>query len=309
MVFRSASLVLACLATWPPSAALAKSNDERRTEIRKRMEDYRAKLEAQIQRGLDQEAASFLSKRRAAIQRAAELIAGKALSLESAKWESPDDVKKDPELIQFIMQQVHTLTDEDALRRDLVAFAQAQEEGTRALMIDAFTKVIEEDLGRVFDESLRGRVVQAVGTIPIDELVQANADTFEKHILAAMPVSELSDLQKRAVSELAGKLALIAGASLAVTLGLPTESDKFGTVASWIAKWLAGRAVTYADIYLTGPPNTAKISESITTDLRRWYALQITTRLRDIMEQFKLEVVDNVRAQALQYNALIAPDR
>jgi hypothetical protein len=289
----------------PPAVASPQTSrlqQERDVLIAARTRDYEARLKAVYDRKLQEWSASFLERRRNAIQRAGEALAGKAAAIRTARSLTWDEVAQDPEFLAFERQQIRGLLNPQQIRGELVSWARGVEDQTRREMIEFFRQLIAEDLGMVFDQRLRGKVEQAVQAIPLETLVAADTGRIEARIRSALPVSSLTRQQRTMISAAASALAFAAGPALAAAAGVPQFTKEVTTVSMWVAQRVTAQSLEWLDRLSSGEPSPVALSRQIEQGLQDWQAGHLAGRLRDILDQFGQRVLSTLEDEARRSN-------
>jgi hypothetical protein len=290
---------------WSQALPLSRSQLERKQLILARAADYEANIKGLYAQDLQLWSRKFITDRKLAIAEIGRALATKAANVRTAKNLDWDQVKADPEFLDFERQQIFKLINEKSVRGELREWAKTIEEQTRRQMVTLFKQLVAEDLGAVFDESLRSEVVKAVADIPIEMLLvkEANVRQIESTINKGLPAVALSKANREFITSAAKILGAIGGAILAAQSGDPLLKAVAGDIFPVLAEWLATNTLSALDRQISGEPNPAALSLRAEAALCRWRDEELLWRLREILDRFGGKSVDTVESLAQRMNA------
>lgn len=277
--------------------------------IRARMRDYAAKLESDHEFLLRVWTQMFVDARGAGITAASKRIVEAAERIRRARRIDATEVKSDPGFRAAFQAEIRGLLETEAMKRDLAKWAESVESQTRARMIECFQQIIAEDLGRSFDDKLRGKVVAAVKQIPVAELASASdgALRIEKAILGALPEAEISAASRKAIVEASVALAKTAAFTAALNA---SASHDVATAAATVAGEVA-RVGIEAEVWRLNEEKTAKsdpvvVGDALKRALADWSDTKLKAPLAEILDDFRGKVLEHVEEKA-RHESLIAP--
>ena len=283
----------------PQAGVLQEQRDNR---IRARAADYQARLDALYAEKVAAWSTSFLQRRQEAIRRAGKILATEAAAVRTARRVSWEEVGRDPRFVAAQKEQILLILEPKQIRQELTVWAREVEAQTRSEMIEFFRQVIAEDLGMIFDQRLRGRVVQAVQAIPLETLVAGNTAQIEARIRSALPASALTTQQRNGISAAASALAYAAGPALAIAAGVPTLGREVGILAGLLTQFLTARGLDALDRAITGEPSPDALARQMTLAVQDWQKRNLESRLQEILERFGQQVMDTLEDQARAAN-------
>jgi len=285
------------------------ASDLRNEAIRDRMRDYEAKLQADLAQKVREWNESFLSHRNSRLTNTVDTIISLGESIRLKGSLDADQLKTNVEFKKVLEDQIAKTLDAEALKGELQTWAKGVELQTRARLIECFQQIIAEDLGRSFDEKLRGKVVEAVKAIPIDLLIADRTSTakLEASILDALPAAALSAETRRQVSAAVAVLAKCSATVFAQGHGLGQLSPLLGEAVGEIARLPADAALRKMNEAMTAKPDPNLLRGSLERALADWNKANLQSRLEEILRAFGKEAVKHVEAEARNINYLGLP--
>jgi serine/threonine protein kinase len=246
---------------------------------------------------------SFIENREAGASEASGRIVAAANRIRGSRRIDATQLKSDTEFKALIRKEIEQLLNSKGLRAELEKWAEGVETNTRTRMIRYFQLVIAEDLGRAFDENLRGIVIKAVREIPVEKLI-ADAGSISKMealILGAMPESALSETTRKAVREAAAQLTKSVAYSVAEVHGAGKLSPILAQGAGSIVGSMVERGLEALNEELTAKPDPNDVKNAIIKGLTEWNDANLKRPMESAVSDFNRAIIrfmeDEARVQ------------
>ncbi|HOX37095.1 MAG TPA: hypothetical protein PL033_03820 [Candidatus Brocadiia bacterium] len=269
------------------------------TRLIERKQEYKSRLESLYAERLNKWEKDFLQNREQRINKGSADLVALAKDIRNRTREDWNQVKKDPEFANKRDALIAELLSETEMRKELTEWADKLELAVKKEMLDYFQQLIAEDLGKAFDENLRGVVIKAVQSIPLEKILRENgtAEDIKKAIENAMPGVTLNEIQREVLSVATGALAGLGAAAIAGGPSNPIGAS-VGQIVTVASKVGAKYFFEELDRRLSGEPDANRIATGITEAMKNG-----TKKLRE--EQIKPKL-DDYSDKILEYLGKIA---
>lgn len=270
--------------------------------IRDRFREYSDILDADFAEAIIKWRETMVSRRETVVRKASQEVVFSANRMRELQKLDASQVRAHPAFRSLVAAKVQQVLEPAALRSDLVAWAKTVEDQTRSRMIECFQQVVAEDLGRSFDENLKGQVVKAIRGISVEALV-TNVESvakIEQAIISAMPEAAISESSRKIISQAAVSLTSLVAYSMSAQY-LPSDSAiMLANAAGVIVRLSVDSYLFELNEAKTPKPDADAIGDSLKAALGEWNDSNLQPRLQAILTQFRSEVILHAENHARQ---------